>query len=487
MVYEVTGTDGNGCLNSDQVSITVNLNPTISVSSTQNPSSCNVSDGFITIGSGSTGNLEWSGPISGSANNVTLPYIASGLGSGQYIFSFEDVNGCAAQNISSTIIDPNSPDEPLISQGDTISFCQGQSVDLTSSYVLGNTWSTNETTQTISVSTIGSYSVYYTDPSGCISAETFVEVIESAPSSINTNGNVSICLGEDAALNASGASNYVWDNGAGSGSSVVVSPAVNTTYIVTGIDASGCQAQGEVVLVVNSLPIVTTAADFSICYGSTAGLSAIGASSYSWDNNGGMGSSISVSPTATTTYTVTGTDINGCSDTNMITITVSPLPIVSITPSTLDTLCVNGSDPITLSGTPAGGTFTGPGLSSNVFDPNSVGGPGSFTINYDYTDLIGCVGTSSLEAILVSCLSLSENLDEKLILSPNPNNGTFNVSGLNENTGFMIVDAAGRVVHRGVVEKSKNTQFLLDVETGVYFLQGISGDKHTVIKFIVNN
>ena len=78
-------------------------------------------------------------------------------------------------------------------------------------------------------------------------------------------------------------------------------------------------------------------------------------------------------------------------------------------------------------------------------------------------------------------------MDEKLILSPNPNNGVFNVSGLNENTGFIIVDAAGRIVHRGVVQKSKNTQFLLDVETGVYFLQGISGDKHTVIKFIVNN
>ncbi len=206
--------------------------------------------------------------------------------------------------------------------------------------------------------------------------------------------------------------------------------------MVTGIDASGCQAQGEVSLVVNSLPVVTTAADFSICYGSTAGLSAIGASSYSWDNNGGTGSSISVSPTATTTYMVTGTDINGCSDTNMITITVSSLPIVSITPSTLDTLCVNGSDPITLSGTPSGGTFTGPGLSGNVFDPGFAGGVGSYIINYVYTDAIGCVGTSSLEATLVSCLSLSENLDERLILSPNPNNGIFNVSGLNENTGF---------------------------------------------------
>ena len=487
MVYEVTGTDGNGCVNSDQVTVTVNLNPTISVSSTQNPSSCNASDGFITIGSGGTGNLEWTGPISGSVNNVTLPFITSGLGSGSYTFSFTDANGCAAQNISGTIVDPNSPNEPLISQGDTISFCQGQSVDLTSSYVSGNTWSTNELTQTISVSTVGSYSVYYTDPSGCVSAEAFIEVVESAPSNINTNGNVSICLGEDATLNASGASNYVWDNGAGSGASVTVSPSANTTYVVTGIDANGCQAQGEVSLVVNSLPVVTTATDFSICSGSAAGLSAIGASSYSWDNNGGNGSNISVSPNMTTTYTVTGTDVNGCTNTDEIIVTVIPLPTVSITPSTLDTICFSGAEPISLTGNPSGGAFYGPGVSGNVFDPGSLGTTGAFTIDYVYSDSNGCVGVSSLEAVIVSCLSLSETIADDLILSPNPNNGIFSVSGLTENSDFSIFDATGRIVLSGTIHSSKSSKFLINVETGIYFLHGISGGKQTVVRFVVNN
>ena len=288
-------------------------------------------------------------------------------------------------------------------------------------------------------------------------------------------------------MNASGASNYVWDNGAGSGASVTVSPSANTTYVVTGIDANGCQAQGEVSLVVNSLPVVTTATDFSICSGSTAGLSAIGASSYSWDNNGGNGSNISVSPNMTTTYTVTGTDVNGCTNTDEIIVTVIPLPTVSITPSTLDTICFSGAEPISLTGNPSGGAFYGPGVSGNVFDPGSLGTTGAFTIDYVYSDSNGCVGVSSLEAVIVSCLSLSETIADDLILSPNPNNGIFSVSGLTENTDFMIIDAAGRVVHRGVVQRPQNNQFLLNVETGVYFLQGISGDKHTVIKFIVNN
>ena len=78
ITYEVTGTNGNGCINVDQVSITVNANPTISVASTESPSSCNVSDGSITIGSGGIGNLEWIGPVSGNASNVTLPFTAGG-------------------------------------------------------------------------------------------------------------------------------------------------------------------------------------------------------------------------------------------------------------------------------------------------------------------------------------------------------------------------------------------------------------------------
>ena len=485
IIYEVTGTNVNGCINVDQVSITVNANPTISVASTESPSSCNVTDGSITIGSGGIGNLEWIGPVSGNASNVSLPFTAGGLDPGEYTFSFTDANGCLAQDILATVIDVSTPSQPIISQGDTVSLCPGESVDLTSSYASGNTWSTNETTQTISVSTIGSYSVYYSDLSGCISAETFIEVIESSPASIVTNGNVAICIGDDAVLTASGASNYTWDNGAGAGASVTVSPSANTTYVVTGIDANGCQTQGEVSLVVNSLPVVTTAADFSICYGSTAGLSAIGASSYSWDNNGGTGSNVSVSPSVTTSYAVTGTDLNGCLGTDVITVTVNPLPIVSITPSVLDTLCSNGSDPITLTGTPSGGTFSGPGVMGNVFDPGSVG-TGSFAINYVYSDLNGCSGTNYLEAVVLNCSALSENLVESVVLSPNPNNGVFSVSGFSANTDFWILDVRGRVILKGVVQSSENAQFIMDVDNGVYFLYGSTGGGKTVIRIVVN-
>lgn len=60
---------------------------------------------------------------------------------------------------------------------------------------------------------------------------------------------------------------------------------------------------------------------------------------------------------------------------------------------------VGSNLPITLNGTPAGGTFSGTGVIFSAFNP-SIAGPGTHTISYNYTDANGCSGTSN-EIILV--------------------------------------------------------------------------------------
>jgi hypothetical protein len=49
-----------------------------------------------------------------------------------------------------------------------------------------------------------------------------------------------ICFGQTTQLTASGAQTFTWDPGSLSGNTIVVSPASNTTYTVTGVDANGC-------------------------------------------------------------------------------------------------------------------------------------------------------------------------------------------------------------------------------------------------------
>lgn len=91
----------------------------------------------------------------------------------------------------------------------------------------------------------------------------------------------------------------------------------------------------------------------------------------------------SVTPTQTTTYVVTVSDGTN-SDDDTIVVDVLPSPNLSI--SGLDsTYCVNSS-PATLTGSPAGGTFTGPGISANTFDP-SLAGIGTHTISYHYYNI----------------------------------------------------------------------------------------------------
>ena len=94
------------------------------------------------------------------------------------------------------------------------------------------------------------------------------------------------------------------------------------------------------------------------------------------------------------TYTVTPTSIaNGCGGTaQTLTVTLNPLPQVSF--SGLNSIyCYNASSD-TLTGNPVGGTFSGPGISTNTFTP-SVAGAGTHTVTYTYTNGNGCTNSSS--------------------------------------------------------------------------------------------
>jgi hypothetical protein len=107
-----------------------------------------------------------------------------------------------------------------------------------------------------------------------------------------------------------------------------------------------------------------------------------------------------VSPSTTTVYSVLsyqeGTGPFIPADLNC-TITVMPPPVVSLAP--FSQMCLYDA-PITLSGgLPAGGSFSGTGVSASVFDP-AVAGAGTHTVTYTFLDTTGCYG-SDVQQILV--------------------------------------------------------------------------------------
>jgi hypothetical protein len=137
-----------------------------------------------------------------------------------------------------------------------------------------------------------------------------------------------------------------------------------------------------------------------ICYGNQATLTASGANTYTW-STGNTGSVITQYLYSTTNYTVTGTNSNGCKSSSAITVTVNPLPNVSITSSSYN-LCVNQT--ATLTGTPSGGVYTGSFVTGNLFTPTTVG---TYSVGYSYTNTTtGCSNNAVTYISVSNCTTL---------------------------------------------------------------------------------
>ncbi|MDC0339308.1 T9SS type A sorting domain-containing protein, partial [Flavobacteriales bacterium] len=145
-----------------------------------------------------------------------------------------------------------------------------------------------------------------------------VEVTVHVLPAVSAGTDVSICAGDSAILNGSGAVSYTWDNGITDGVHFV--PSVANTYTVTGTDGNGCENTDQVAINVNVLPTVGAGLDQTVCEGDTVTLSGTGASSYTWDN--GVSDGVAFNATTTATYTVIGADVNGCENTDSLTIVV---------------------------------------------------------------------------------------------------------------------------------------------------------------------
>jgi hypothetical protein len=121
-----------------------------------------------------------------------------------------------------------------------------------------------------------------------------------------------VCIGKSATLTASGASTYTWNNGSNS-SSIVVTPAVNTSFTVTGSNSViSCLDTKTLNLTIAPNPTITIqTSNNPACSNSSVILNAYGANTYSW-SNGVLNSSSAVIPNLSTSYSVIGYNANGC-------------------------------------------------------------------------------------------------------------------------------------------------------------------------------
>jgi hypothetical protein len=234
----------------------------------------------------------------------------------------------------------------------------------------------------------------------------YITSIKSELSITESIDNVSCYGGNDGSIkiNVAGSNapfTYLWNNGAYSDSIGSLSSGAYTVTVTNSI--GGTSTKSYTISEPNDL-IIASLGNLTICEGENTNITTIssggtGPYTYNWSDGLPNQSNPIVSPQTTTTYTCFITDIQGCTSNNLnITVNVNPAPTAQF--SGLNVAYCSSQPSVNLQGSPSGGTFTGPGMNGNTFDPSSAN-IGTNNIIYNYTDANGCVGrdTNSTQII----------------------------------------------------------------------------------------
>lgn len=216
---------------------------------------------------------------------------------------------------------------------------------------------------------------------------------------------------------------------------------------------------------VNTVPALTVNSA-TICAGQNVNLNASAANTYTW-STGSNASSINVSPASTTVYNLTASNGPGCSATTSATVTVNQLPVVTVSASHTN---VCESEPaVTLNGLPAGGNYSGTGVSGNSFNPGV--GPGNYTAVYSYTNANGCSASNNVNITVSICTGIkSLATNAALKVYPNPAKDHFIVSApLNSNV--IVSDALGKILLVKEITSAEEKINISQFAKGIYFIE----------------
>ncbi len=331
----------------------------------------------------------------GATMNVTFDSTYNMSATGTYtINAYTVISGDAVSSnnaMTQVSVTVNANPIATITPAGPISLCPSASVTLTAGASTSYLWSTGATTQAISVSTAGSYTVQVTNAGGCsaTSSAVVVSAASSPTATITPGGPISICPSSSVTLTSSVNSSYLWSTGATT-SSINVSTAGNFTVQVT--NSSGCTATSSPVVVSVATPsaTITPAGPISICSASSTTLTANSSSSYLW-SNGATTQSIVVSSAGN--YSVTITNGGGCSATSSpVVVSVSSSPTATITPGGPISLCPSSS--MTLSAGSSSIYLWSTGASTQSI---SVSNAGSYTVQVSNSS--GCTAASSVVTV----------------------------------------------------------------------------------------
>jgi hypothetical protein len=430
-------------------------------------------ENIILTSSSSTGNT-WS-------TGETSESISANIG-GNFSVTVLDA-GCSATSLNFTLTVNPTPATPTISANGLTDFCSGNSVTLTSSAMNGNTWSTGETSKSITVSSTGNYFVNVIENT-CVSEQSNsinINVTQTpATPTITADGSTTICFDESINLTSDATSNNTWSNGL---TSQTINVTESGTYSVTVNNGACTATSNEITVTVNNgvtIPTITASSSLTFCEGGSVNLTSSEPSGNTW-SNGLSTNSITVTESGIYTVSLGSGACLGTSEPVLVTVNLNP--VVSL--EQFETIC-NNIETFTLNqGTPTNGTYTVNGSTASEFNPASAI-IGTNTIIYTVIDANLC-SSSATETIQVNdCSSLNEVLNSKLKIYPNPTNSIVKIESVVDFNKIEVRDEVGRLIFNS---NRVCNEILIDFNnyaSGIYtlFISGKDFEEIQKINFI---
>lgn len=397
--YTVTVTTG-ACSSAATVTVTVNPLPTVSAGN--NITLCSGGNAQL---NGTSNGITFSWSPGGSLSSTTiLNPIATPTATTTYTLVATSAAGCT--NVSTITVTVNAATVSI--NPSSVNICIGDTVQLVTSGngVLFNWTPPSGLSSATSPSpnafptTTTAYTVNIIDGSGCTASATTTVTVNPLPNA-NAGPDVAVCINDSVQLSANGGTAYSWTPTAGLSNPNIASPmaSVNTptTYVVF-VSNGTCVDIDTINVSVNAPPVANAGLDQSVCSGGNVQLSASGGVSYLWTPTTGLNNSNIqnpiASPTSTASYVVTVTDVNGCTNTDTVVVTILQGPNVVTSPFTAicpgTTTQLNASGGVTYLWSPSGSLSA-----NNIFNP--IASPtATTTYTVIATDSNGCTGTGTV-------------------------------------------------------------------------------------------
>jgi hypothetical protein len=278
--------DASGCaFTSNSVNVTVNAIPPAPTITAQKATVFCSGDNTV-LASTSAPRYNWSNGSQSQQNTIGT--------SGIYFLTITDANGCTSPASNSIAVTANpTPAKPTVQASGPLTFCVDKSLTISAPDVPVGTayaWSGGQTSQRISVTQSGQYSVRLTNSFNCTSPSSDVATVTINPlpatPTIQALGVTTFCAGNQVGLQVNSLLRPLWSNG---GNTNPLPITASGTYDVRVQDDNGCVSgvSNSIPVTVNPVParpVVISSGPLTFCADQNVTLTAPVETAYVWSN-----------------------------------------------------------------------------------------------------------------------------------------------------------------------------------------------------------